>query len=634
MNRKLEWILLVAILGLAALLRMGWPGLTEFKQDEARIYKMALDLAEFRAWPVRGIDYSVGLPSSPITIYLYALPLFFWRSPLAATLFVGLLNTLSVALAYWLARRYWGARAGLWGAVLYAVAVWAIVFSRKLWSNNLLPIFITGYMASGLLAFVEGRTRWLIAHLALWSVAVQLHISAIAYAPVTLLLMWMYRRQFNWRRVMGGIGVAGLLATPYILFLLTRLAEVGRWLNSPSASSGLKFSFDSFQMAALLIQGTFLHGLVGPDTLTQYHASVPDIDRLLNLGGVLVLLGLGYVVWRWARGRRVALSDSERATQSAGLILALWVVVPVLFFVPHVTPVYPWYLIILFPAPYLLAGIFVEAVFAQARSGWMRLGVAGLPALLVVGQAGLWFSTLNFIGQNNTPGAFGTPLGKLLMVADMARTSRAPDVVLVSSGDVVGRDFVPTVFDALLTDTPHRFVDGDTTAVFPAGEALVIMWPGDFPSTDLYRQWGTEAGVVPLRAGEGDVLLFKPEAATLTLPRPREASALLSNGAELLGSGGDGAHWQLWWRVAGPPPDDSYQVFAHLLNAQGERVAQLDQPTYADWQTGDWVISYFALNHTGATVRFGMYAYPSLAPAAVLDALGNPAGEWIDFSLP
>src|SRR5262245_65618904 len=113
MNRKLELMLLAAILGLAALLRMGWPGLTEFKQDEARIYKMALDLAEFRAWPVRGIDYSVGLPSSPITIYLYALPLFLWHSPLAATLFMGLLNTLSVLVAYWMVRRYWGARAGL-----------------------------------------------------------------------------------------------------------------------------------------------------------------------------------------------------------------------------------------------------------------------------------------------------------------------------------------------------------------------------------------------------------------------------------------------------------------------------------------------------------------------------------------
>jgi len=30
-------------------------------------------------------------------------------------------------------------------------------------------------------------------------------------------------------------------------------------------------------------------------------------------------------------------------------------------------------------------------------------------------------------------------------------------------------------------------------------------------------------------------------------------------------------------------------------------------------------------------VQAGMYSYPSLAPVSVLDASGNPAGQWIDF---
>ena len=63
-------------------------------------------------------------------------------------------------------------------------------------------------------------------------------------------------------------------------------------------------------------------------------------------------------------------------------------------------------------------------------------------------------------------------------------------------------------------------------------------------------------------------------------------------------------------------------------------MAQIDQPTLTDWRADDLIVSYFALNQTGVTVRSGMYAYPSLAPATVLDALGNPAGEWVEFSLP
>lgn len=59
----------------------------------------------------------------------------------------------------------------------------------------------------------------------------------------------------------------------------------------------------------------------------------------------------------------------------------------------------------------------------------------------------------------------------------------------------------------------------------------------------------------------------------------------------------------------------------------------MDAPTYAPdaWRLDDLVVSYFALPPGGAQVRAGMYAFPSLAPVAVLDGAGNPAGEWLLF---
>lgn len=637
LNRKLEWTLLVAILGLAALLRMGWPGLTEFKQDEAHIYKMALDLAELRAWPMRGITYSVGLPESPMSIYLYALPLFVWKSPIMATLWVGALNTLSVLVAYWTVRRYWGGRAALSAALLYATAVWAVFFSRKIWNNNLLPLFMAGYVASGLLAFAEGRTRWLIAHLALWSVAFQLHLSAIACIPVTAALLFVHRRRFSWRLIVGGVAAASLLIAPYAIYLLTRFSDWSRALTL-TGGRGLQVSFDSVTMAALLIQGTFLHSLAGPLAYPALRAMTAGVDVGLWLGGVLVMLGLGYVVWQWALSRRApaSLTAAEHTQRDAGLALALWVIVPVLFFIPHITTVYPWYLIILFPTPYLLSGIFVEAVLARIRFRWVRAGVAAFPLLLAASQVWLWFTTLHFISLQNTPGAFGPPLGKLMQVAELARQLSQTDVVIVSAGADPKVDFAPAVYEALLPDVPHRFVDGDLTAVFPAGDAVVVLWPGDYASPDLYRQWGGGqwAATVPLRIGEGTVALAMGQGRELTIPRPREASALLNNGAELLGSGGDAARWELWWRANASLDGEAYQVFAHLLNANGERIAQADQATYTDWHAGDLVISYLGLGSAGTVVRSGMYAYPSLAPAFVLDAQGSPAGVWIEFPLP
>jgi hypothetical protein len=225
----------------------------------------------------------------------------------------------------------------------------------------------------------------------------------------------------------------------------------------------------------------------------------------------------------------------------------------------------------------------------------------------------------------------------LIETAETAKRLSLADVLVVSDGADPSIDSVPAVFDVLLRDVPRRFADGRTTAVFPVGNASVVLWPGDYPGVELYRQWGGGQGsnTVPLRAGEGEVRFAAGPGIALAVPRPREASALLNNGAELLGSGGDTRRWELWWRAPGPTEGENYHVFAHLLNANGERVSQSDLATYAarDWRAGDLVVNYFALQGEGVTVRAGMYAYPSLAPAQVLDVAGSPAGEWIEFPI-
>ena len=148
-GRARELALLAVVVLLAGLLRMGRPDLTEFKRDEAALYGLALNVAELRAFPLRGIGSSVGLPNTAMSVYLFALPLFLWKSPLAATLFVGALNTASVGLAFLLARRYWGGRAALIAALLYAAAPWAVIYSRKIWAQNLLPLFAVGWGIGG-----------------------------------------------------------------------------------------------------------------------------------------------------------------------------------------------------------------------------------------------------------------------------------------------------------------------------------------------------------------------------------------------------------------------------------------------------------------------------------------------------
>ena len=635
---KRDYLLLAAVLLLAGSLRLGWPGITEFKDDEAQLYTFALDMAEFRTFYLRGIGSSVGLPNSPVSVYLFALPLLVWKSPVAATLFVGLLNTASVGLAYWMSRRYWGTRAAFIAALLYAAAPWAVVYSRKIWAQNLLPLFAAGYALSALLALVEGRSRWLIAHLVLLALIVQIHFSGVALGLVTVVLLSVFRRRVNWRMAFYGVAGAIITAAPFGAYALTQgsggAEEAGNLLSRP-----LTFSAEALSMSALVIQGTYLHSLTGAQAFRAFLATIPNFDPLLWLGGLLVVAGAVYALWNAQRALRntpYAIHTPLVPTE-AGLILTLWLLLSILFFIPHLTPVYPHYFIFLFPAPYLLAGIFLDALLARLQAAWQRALLWLLPLAIAGGQVWLLLALFHFVGAQNTPGSFGTPLGRLIQAAEAAKRLGVDDILVVSPGADPGVHTVPAVFDALLRGAPHRFVDGRTTAVFPSQAAAVLLWPGDYPGAKLYWQWGGGkcAVVVSLRAGEGEVCIAVRAGNMPDVPQPREASALLGNGAELLGSGGDASLWQLWWRAPGPMEGENYHVFAHLLDANSERVAQMDMATYAvrDWREGDLVVNYFALGDAGVSVRAGMYTYPSLTPAHVLDAPGNPAGEWIVFPI-
>jgi 4-amino-4-deoxy-L-arabinose transferase-like glycosyltransferase len=636
MSRRTELLCATLIVALAALLRMGWPGITEFKQDEAHLYSLALSLAQGRAFPLHGINFSVGLPNLPLSVYLYALPLVAWPSPLAATLFVGATNVVAVALAYALTRRYWGRRAALPAALLYAAAPWAVEYSRKLWSNNLLSFFVVAGLFAALLGFVEARREWVAVHVFLLGAAIQIHISAAALAPLTLGLLWAYRKSVNWRLVGFGLACSAVPAVPYGLYLAQRsqAGSGGTNLAGLLQALPLHITAEAWQYAVMLVEGTYLHSLAGAQAFRAFLNGVPDLTPVLVLGGLLALGGASLAAYRALQAVRAGRLPPR--TQ-AGLIVAFWALSPILFFTAHVTPVYPHYLMILFPAPFVLAGVCLDMLLARAHNRWQRVGLWLLPLLIAGSQVWLNLALLRFLGTQNTPGAFGTPLGMLINVAEAAKRAGAEDILVVSDGSDPAVDLAPAVFSVLLHDAPHRFVDARTTAVFPAGPATVILWPGAQPAQELYQRWGGGqwAGTVPLRTGEGVAYLARASGLALGVPRAREASALLANGAELLGSGGDAQVWQLWWRAPDGGAGEDYHVFAHLLDANGARTAQADQATLRtlDWRSGDLVVDYFALGGHGGVVRAGMYAWPSLAPVAVLDAAGNPAGEWIEFPI-
>lgn len=631
-----EAVALAFIILVALVVRLGWVGLTEFKADEARLFSAALETAGGR-FAVRGISSSVGFPNFPMSVWLYALPLAIRPHPYAATLFTGLLSVAALAGAYWLARRYWGRTAALLAALLFAVSPWAILFSRKIWAQNLLPPFLVLWAISAALAFVEARRGWIVWHFLALAVAVELHLSAVALVPATALFLLVFRRRVDWRYALVGLAAAALTALPFLWYLWGERQQAGQ-LGLPALSG--RFSPAALRYAVMLNLGADLQSLAGPAAVERFLEQAPNLAFVRWFWGLLIVGGAILLVYRLAR-------RWEEPASQTGLIFLAWLMFPVLFFTFRVTPVYLHYFIGTFPAAYLIAGVFVSAALSSlSRPG--RVAGWAILAASAAAQLWLWASLMLFVGRVATPGGFGAPLAMKLTAVESARAlwreGRAAEILVAAPGVSPRVDEAPAEYEALLYDVPHRFVDVTREAVFPAQGAVVLVDPREAPertTADLYQSAGTLIRSVPLREGEGRIeVLSLPGGGAPTPAITLDNPPLLANFARLWGFdgprplGGGRALWQVHWQTADEPVQADYHFFNHLLDDQGQQLGQADGPAFApaQWRAGDMVVSRFLLpwpDREAAlrAVRVGMYAYPSLSPVYVLDEAANPAGD-------
>lgn len=640
MPQWLEITLLVAILLLAAVLRMGWPGVTEFKADEARLARLALEMVEGVHFPSRGISSSIGFPNFPMSVWLYALPLFLWSHVYAATLFTGLLNTAAVLACFWFVRRYWGTEAALVATLMFAVSPWAVHHSRKIWAQNLLPFFVLGWGISAALAFVEKRPGFVLLHIFCLAIAVQVHFAAVALVPATLLWLFVFRRRVRWRPVLLGLGLAALTALPFLLYLAAQEAGIGSALQR-AAANGRDWNLNAWRYAWMLGSGSDIHALAGPQAFRTYLARVPGSPLAHFAWSAIIAGGLVFLAGHlWLK----RLAPGQRQRSEVEFLVLGWFLAPVLFFSLPGLPVELHYLLPIYPTPYIAAGVILATLARRWRLlAWTILSVS------VVVEVWVWVSLLTFVRVHATPGGFGVPLALQLEATGLARRmmveTNAAEVLIAGPGESPESEAFAAVYDALLYDTPHRFVDVSHSALFPETPAIVFLDPD--AGGQLYEEAATRQESVALRRGEGTLeVLALPSSAT---PAPEYTFAspqILTNWVSFFGydaprvDEGGTASWRVYWNTGEPAPV-AYHLFNHLIDASGQRVAQVDVAAFAasQWRRGDVVVNHFQVPWpAGAaeplTVRTGMYTYPALEPVLVFDVAGNPYSDAVEISLP
>jgi 4-amino-4-deoxy-L-arabinose transferase-like glycosyltransferase len=649
---RVELTLVCAMVFVAAWLRFTLLDQAEFRWDQAEISKWALNMARQCEITWIGPISSTKLDTFPIAIWLYAIPYAVSPSPIIATGFVAVLNLATVVGCYALTRRWFGRQAALVATLLYAVAPWAVVYSRRIWHTVLLPPFGLLHAATGWLAFVRGRRWALPAHGLALAALVQIHFSALSFVLLTILWILAFRRRID-RRV--ALFTALLVALAFVPYFVVD-AQKG-WRNArlfaELVQTPATMDADAAVATWATTTGLKLDWLTGPDRYPDFLAVTPNARWLFFVEGGLAVVGGSVALWRVARRARTGL-DAET---SVALVVATWLAMPALFLTRHSTRVAPHYFTTTFPAQFILIGwLSAQAWRCSGRMARVVQGIlAVLVAALALAQTYETTSVLQFVATHDT-GWYGTPVAHEIQAVqtatELSQEVGAAEVIVLSEGDEPRMFEMPNVADVLLYDAPHRSVDIRTALILPATPAVYWATYDMTPGEALLASFTPEVkeARIPLRERTRSFRFYRWPGGEPPLPglHPLPDGPLTwANGAQLVGyrlegnlcPGGE-IHWELVWRPTQTRAEDVwYHWFNHLLDGQGQMVGQRDGPSVlpAYWRAGDTILNWFDFQIPldaapgGYAMRVGMYAYPVIENVPVLGSNGALEGEWVEI---
>ncbi len=417
-----EWLLLALIVAVGAYLRFSHLDLLEFQSDEAFAAQLALEFVKHGKLPLAGLMSSVGVTNPPLFSYLL-IPMFaISENPVVVSCCIALTGLAAVLITWQIGRKYYGPVTGLVAAAFFAVSPWAVIYSRKIWAQDFVPIFAAGTMWAVHAVCLGNRPKAIFWCVLLPICVIQIHFSGIALTAAVIAILAWWRPKMDWRWAVAGLAVAVVTLIPYLKFqqahdwadIRQAMKTVGggqQWEQLRGATThpltGYRLpSKQNFSYALAIMNAGRIEDVLGIAAGKQFDlAGVWGRSRQYftsPVGPVLWLQRLAFVaalVWL------VIAAARKKDWKNPTWILALWFVVPVVVFYVAGLWTYLTYFAILWPAHFLVCG----ALGQRALPGKLTAALAG-----VFVAANVWFMLdyYRFVERyGGAQGTFGTALG-------------------------------------------------------------------------------------------------------------------------------------------------------------------------------------------------------------------------------
>jgi 4-amino-4-deoxy-L-arabinose transferase-like glycosyltransferase len=424
-----------ALLALAlGLVGQGARGLGE--PDEGRIVQIAQTMAASGDWWVPRLEGEVYLDKPPLTYWLVAVSLrLFGASELAARLPLALAFAATAALVGWLGALLWGARAGPWSALAYALSLGPFVGAAVLTPDTLLALASTLTAALFWRATRDGSgaRHWLLVGAAAGAGLWIKGAAMLVFAAPLFVAESIHRRGLRWLAAPGPwLAVASALAVglPWYVWIGTHLPDAARYFVSNQVTGRL---FD------------------------RSYDRNPQASKVFTL--YLPVLFAGALPWslRWpgvALGHlRRALAGARRPPAAEEWFAGLWIALPFAVLCAARSRL-PLYLLPLFAPLALLAG---RSLAASAVAGApVRRGRALRTSLAALLLGALWISALGAL-KLAAAARVDRRDGRRLAAWIAAAVRREPSSIWAIDADLHSLAFygLPSAHPATAKDTPY-----------------------------------------------------------------------------------------------------------------------------------------------------------------------------------
>lgn len=211
---------LIVIIVASSIFRLTNLDLIEFKADEAINLLLAAQPRFNHSLPPGGTVSSIGILNPPLFTYLLLPVTFFTLDPRIFSFIIAITNVLSIGFLFLLFRKYYGLLNAFITTVFLALSPWMIIFSRKIWTQDLLIPFTVPFLYSVHKIVLEKKMEYWTLFTVSSLFLIQLHQTSIVFLLLVGVFLIFRKTKVHVLYATLGIIIGFLPLIPYIAYQL------------------------------------------------------------------------------------------------------------------------------------------------------------------------------------------------------------------------------------------------------------------------------------------------------------------------------------------------------------------------------------------------------------------------------